>query len=127
MRAHLLDQQLRSGRAGDELAFGRTPADPLRPDRYQRRADEAWKAAGLNRITPHECRHTYASLMIAAGVNAKALSTFMGHANIKITFDLYGHLFPGGEGEAAGMLDAYLDAQLERAADAARRSVPAAH
>jgi site-specific recombinase XerD len=30
----------------------------------------------------HSCRHTFASLMIAAGLNAKALSTFMGHANI---------------------------------------------
>ncbi|HSF02647.1 MAG TPA: hypothetical protein VLA62_06535 [Solirubrobacterales bacterium] len=30
--------------------------------------------------------------MIAAGVNAKALSMFMGQANISITLDLYGHL-----------------------------------
>ena len=56
----------------------------------------------------HECRHTFASLMIAAGVNAKALSTFMGHASITITLDRYGHLFPGSEEEAAGLLDAYL-------------------
>ena len=46
--------------------------------------------------------------MIAAGVNAKALSTYMGHANIGITLDLYGHLMPGNEGEAAGLLDTYL-------------------
>ena len=30
--------------------------------------------------------------MIAASVNAKALSTFMGHGNVGITLDLYGHL-----------------------------------
>ena len=46
--------------------------------------------------------------MIAAGVNAKALSTFMGHANIGITLDLYGHLMPGSQAEAADLLDAYL-------------------
>ena len=46
--------------------------------------------------------------MIAAGVNAKALSTFMGHASVSITFDRYGHLMPGSEQEAAGRLDAYL-------------------
>ena len=68
----------------------------------QRRADKAWRAAGLERITPHACRHTFASLMIAAGVNAKALSTFMGHAKIGITLDRYGHLMPGSEAEAAG-------------------------
>ena len=56
----------------------------------------------------HECRHTFASLMIAAGVNAKALSTYMGHATIGITLDRYGHLMPGNEDEAASMLDAYL-------------------
>ena len=58
----------------------------------------------------HNARHTYASLMIAAGVNAKALSTYMGHANISITLDRYGHLMPGNEAEAATLLDAYLDA-----------------
>ena len=46
--------------------------------------------------------------MIAAGVNAKALSEFMGHATIAITFDLYGHMLPGAHDEAAGLLDAFL-------------------
>jgi integrase len=54
-------------------------------------------------------RHTFASLMIAAGVNIKALSTYMGHANISITLDKYGHLMPGNEDEAADLLDAYLE------------------
>ncbi len=56
----------------------------------------------------YECRHRFASLMIAAGVNAKALSTCMGHANIATTLDRYGHLMPGNEDEAAQLLDAYL-------------------
>jgi hypothetical protein len=63
--------------------------------------------------------------MIAAGVNAKALSTFMGHATISITLDRYGHLMPGSEEEAAGMLDAYLEAQRERAEAAARQTTVA--
>jgi integrase len=46
--------------------------------------------------------------VIAAGVNAKALSEYLGHASVTITFDRYGHLFPGSESEAAGQLDAYL-------------------
>jgi integrase len=72
------------------------------------RARVRWATANLDPLTLHEARHAYASLMIAAGVNAKALSTFMGHANIKVTFDLYGHLMPGSENEAAGMMDSYL-------------------
>ncbi len=63
---------------------------------------------GLQPIGLHECRHTFASLMIAAGVNTKALSTYIGHASIAITMDRYGHLMPGSEAEAAERLDAYL-------------------
>jgi integrase len=45
--------------------------------------------------------------MIAAGVGAEALSTYMGHSSITITLDRYGHLFPGNENEAAALLDTY--------------------
>jgi hypothetical protein len=76
------------------------------------RAARIWAAADLPSITLHEARHTYASLMIAAGVNAKALSTFMGHAAIAVTLDLYGHLFPGSEDEAATLLDSYLAREI---------------
>jgi hypothetical protein len=44
----------------------------------------------------------------------------MGHANISITLDRYGHLMPGSEEQAAGLLDAYLDAERVRAEQAAR-------
>jgi integrase len=40
-----------------------------------------------------------AGLMIAAGVNAKALSTYMGHTSVAMTLDRYGHLMPGSEAE----------------------------
>jgi hypothetical protein len=57
----------------------------------------------LEPITLHEARHTFASLMIAAGVNAKALATYMGHSSMAITYDRYGHLMPGNEDEAAAL------------------------
>jgi len=77
---------------------------------FYRRADRAWEKAGLaERLRFHQARHTYASFMIAAGVNPKALSAFMGHSSIKVTFDLYGHLMPGTEAEAAALLDGLLD------------------
>lgn len=65
----------------------------------------------LEPITLHEARHTCASLLIAAGVNAKALSVIMGHSTIAMTFDTYGHQMPGGLDEARTATDAYL-AQL---------------
>lgn len=60
------------------------------------------------RLRLHQARHAYASFMIAAGVNAKALSAFMGHSSIKVTFDLYGHLMPGTKAEVAALLDRFL-------------------
>jgi integrase len=83
-------------------------SSPFTPTAVHRRARLRWKKAKLDQIGLHECRHTFASLMIAAGINAKALSTYMGHSSITITLDRYGHLMPGNEGEAAALLDAYL-------------------
>jgi integrase len=51
--------------------------------------------------------------MIAASVNSKALSTYMGHASITITLDRYGHLLPGNEHEAATLLDNWLVATAQ--------------
>ena len=109
LRAELLRHRMRAGRRGG-LVFGRTSTQPFAPSTVQKQAERAWTAAGLAPIHLHECRHSYASLMIAAGVNAKALSTYMGHASISITQDRYGHLMPGNEAEAADLLDAYLEA-----------------
>jgi integrase len=108
---HLLGLSWRDG-----LAFGSNPTSPFCDRTLTERADRAWERAGLDRITLHECRHTFASLMIAAGVNAKALSEYMGHSKIAVTMDLYGHLMPGNESEAAGLLDTYLAARQGQAA-----------
>jgi len=130
---HLLGLEWRE--RPDGLVFGVEPRKPFVPMSVGERAGRAWgwkqvpnperdaspakiwvkaRTDALQRITPHECRHTFASLMIEAmkeakAFNPKALSTYMGHADISITYDTYGHLFPGNEEEAAGLLDSYLD------------------
>lgn len=107
LRDFLVDQRQAAG-PGDGYVFGRDASSPFTPSAVHRRAKDAWEAAGLDPIGLHEARHTYASLMIAAGVNAKALSAYMGHSSITVTLDRYGHLMPGNEDEAAALLDAYL-------------------
>ena len=42
-------------------------------------------------------------------MNAKALSTYMGHASIQTTIDHDGHLVPGNEDVAAALVDTYLE------------------
>ena len=115
LRDYLVDHRMD---AAQGLVFGRADGTPFATATISLRATTAWKRAGRNPITLHECRHTFASLMIAAGVNPKALQTFMGHASITVTLDRYGHLFPGSEGEAAVLLDAYLAESRVRARSA---------
>jgi integrase len=102
----LLEHRMRCGRS-QGLVFGDGSA-PFDDRRVVERAKKEWKAAKLAGIGLHESRHTFASLMIAAGVNAKALSTYLGHASVTITYDRYGHLMPGNEDEAAALLDKLL-------------------
>jgi len=116
LRDHLVEHKLRSGRRVG-LAFGTSYTQPFTPSNVRKRANGTWLRAGLDPIGLHECRHTFASLMIAAGVNAKALSTYMGHSSVTITLDRYGHLMPGNESEAAARLDAYLSQALTAAGD----------
>jgi integrase len=95
-------------RRGEGLVFGSSATQPFTPTAVRKRALTAWRRARLDPIGLHECRHTFASLLIAAGVNAKAITSYLGHASIQTTFDLYGHLMPGNEDEAVALVDAYL-------------------
>ena len=110
LRSHLNHHRQSAG-WNTGLVFGRTPSVPFNVSSLYRRARTAWAALGVGAVTLHEARHTFASLMIAAGVNPKELQVFMGHASVTITLDRYGHLFPGTHAAAAERLDAYLTAR----------------
>jgi integrase len=114
LRPYLIEHRLRQGHGEDGIVFPNSAGRPFSSGWVADCARATWESAGHEPIGLHECRHTYAAFMIAAGINAKALSTYMGHSSITITLDRYGHLMPGAEEEAAGMLAAYLDA-AERA------------
>lgn len=85
------------------------PEWPVDPGILRKRVQKEWKERCLAPLGFHEGRHTFASIAIAAGLNAKTLSTYLGHATINITLDRYGHLMPGSEDEARAMLDGYLE------------------
>ncbi len=88
----------------------------------KRAADE--DSRRLERLRLHQARHTYAAFMIAAGVNAKALSTFMGHSSINVTFDLYGHLMPGRRPRRRRCLTSTLELRLRPASGKRVRPSP---
>lgn len=60
-------------------------------------------------IKPIDLRHTAASLMLAAGVSAKVVQERLGHSSIVVTMDLYSHVAPTMQREAADRLAAVID------------------
>ena len=111
LRDYLDEHLLRTGRSGEDLVFGRTATDPFIPSTVRSRALAAWE--GQAPIALHECRHTFASTLIDAGANPKAIQEFMGHATIQMTFDRYGHLMPGRRDEVRSQIDLYLAAEVK--------------
>ncbi len=110
LRDYLDEHKLAAPSNSDALVFGRAESSPFAPMAVGKRAKKAWEAAGLEPTTLHECRHTFASLLIDSGANPKAVQEFMGHSKIQTTFDVYGHLFPGSHDEVRARMDAYLAA-----------------
>lgn len=104
LRELLVEHGLETRASGNKLVFG-----PFTVRAVAKRADDAFEAAGERRITLHECRHSYASMSVAAGVEPKELQTSMGHASIGITMDRYAHLFPTSVDSLRRKLDDYLD------------------
>ena len=107
-------------RADDELVFGSRRGGYLTVGEVRWVFDPAAETVGVDGLTPHELRHTCASLAIAAGCNVKVLQTLLGHKTATLTLDRYGHLFPDDLGRIA---DAF-DAAAETTADPLRTTAP---
>jgi integrase len=68
------------------------------------------KQAELSDVIFHDLRHTYASLMIAAGVGPMEVAEQMGHRDARLVLRRYGHLYPGATNRAARALGEYIQA-----------------
>lgn len=86
------------------------------PDKF---SAEIWapiaEAAGMNGTRFHDLRHFFASQLIAQGETPAHVRDQMGHSSIKVTFDIYGHLFPGAGRDAAARFDASMRLAREKA------------
>ena len=82
------------GRTRDDLVFpGDDDRHMPRPHNVSGWFDRAVAAADLPKVTPHDLRHTAASLAVSAGANVKALQKMLGHASAAMTLDVYADLF----------------------------------
>lgn len=66
------------------------------------------RSLGLPAYRLYDLRHTAASVQLAAGVPLEVVSKRLGHKNISVTADIYGHLLPEANQDAARRVDAFL-------------------
>jgi integrase len=95
-----------TARDRDDLVFMSPVGEVLRNNNFRRRAfDRAATEVGLKGLTPHELRHTAASLAVAEGANVKAVQRMLGHASAAMTLDVYADLFEDDLDQVADRLD----------------------
>jgi integrase len=91
----------------DDFVFPAPAGGVLRLTNFRRRCfDVAAQTVGLDGLTPHELRHTAASLAIGAGANVKAVQRMLGHKSAAMTLDVYADLFDDDLDAVAEQLDA---------------------
>jgi integrase len=94
------------GRGRDDLVFGDGSSYLPRPKSTGGWFAGAVKRAKVQRITPHDLRHTAASLAISAGANVLAVSRMLGHENPQVTLKTYADLFDTDLDKVSNALDA---------------------
>lgn len=95
-----------AGKSPEDLVFTSPEGGVLRNSNFRPRFfDPASAEAGLAGLTPHELRHTAASLAVQAGANVKVVQQMLGHASAAMTLDVYAGLFSDNLDEVADRLD----------------------
>lgn len=87
------------------FVFPSTVGTALDPSNLLKQFRKLLKTANLPKIRFHDLRHTAASLMLNNGIDVLVASQRLGHAHPSITLDVYGHLMPSMQNEAANILD----------------------
>jgi integrase len=88
--------------------FTSTVGTPIDPRNFYREFTAICRNAGLGDWHPHELRHSAASLMLAQGVKLQVVSQVLGHASIRMTADVYGHILDPDRKEAAEAMGSLL-------------------
>jgi len=71
-------------------------------------------------VKRHGLWHSHASNMLASNVHPKIVQERLGHSSIAVTMDIYSHLMPNMQGEAASAVDGALRAAISKRADEVR-------
>lgn len=95
-----------AGSFDGDLVFTREDGSPLHPQTVAWHFGKQVRRAGVPHARFHDLRHTHATLGLAAGVPPKVMQERLGHSSIQITLDLYSHVVPGMQEDAAAKIGA---------------------
>ncbi len=121
LRAHRLRQAeelLRLGARQNEATFVYTREDgqPVQPRSLTHAWHQIIARTALPPIRFHDLRHAHATHLLSSGVHPKVASERLGHSKVGITLDLYSHVLPGMQADAAARVDDALRGALEKRA-----------
>ncbi len=108
-RVAQLQDRLVAGSAyqDNDLVFASPVGRPVHPSTLRQGWLKILAGAGL-KLRFHDLRHVHASLMLQSGVHPKIVSERLGHSTVGVTLDLYSHVAPTLQAEAAGRLEELL-------------------
>jgi integrase len=94
------------GLAGtSEFVFTKRDGTSPHPEHVRQAFDRRVARTDVPRIRFHDLRHTHATLMLMAGVPPKVVSERLGHATVAFTMEIYAHVIPGMQADAANLFE----------------------
>ena len=119
-RKRQLEERVAAGEdwTDNDLVFCDELGSELHPDRFSRAFTQAARRAGVPKIRLHDLRHTWATLALQAGVHPKVVSERLGHATTSITLDIYSHVQPELDAQAATTVARLFDTNPDSRASA---------
>jgi len=109
-RARQIAERLEAGELWDDwgLVFTTSRGTPLHPSNVTHNFQKVLARLGLPRQRFHDLRHCCASLMLAQGLTLKDVMETLGHSQISLAANLYGHLYAERRREVASRMDGIL-------------------
>lgn len=110
LQAHQINQNRLITDVGEDwvdldLVFASNMGTPVTASNLRRSFRKIINLSGLPKIRFHDLRHTAASLMLNNGIPILVASRRLGHSKPSMTMDVYGHIIPNKEEEAADLMD----------------------
>ncbi len=105
------------GRRDDALVCCKPDGSPISPGALSSAFTKLVRRLDIPNVTFHGLRHTHATQLLKEGVHPKVAQERLGHSTISTTLDLYSHVMPGMQEDAALRVDKALKAALGKHTD----------